>query len=73
MKINLLFENNKMILLVDNSQVNVTLNEVSQKLLNATDDLRKDYIISPSGTGIHWPKLDEDLSVRGLISQFGNK
>lgn len=73
MKINLLFENNKMILLVDNSQVNVTLNEVSQKLLNATDDLRNDYIISPSGTGIHWPKLDEDLSVRGLISQFGNK
>jgi len=24
-------------------------------------------VVSPSGYGIHWPELDEDLSVDGLI------
>lgn len=25
------------------------------------------YEISPSGYGLHWPEIDEDLSVRGFI------
>ncbi|MBX7175313.1 MAG: DUF2442 domain-containing protein [Saprospiraceae bacterium] len=31
----------------------------------ASDADRRDYQLSPSGYGIHWPKLDEDLSING--------
>ena len=34
---------------------------------NASDIERKIYEISPSGYGIHWPLLDEDLSIDGLL------
>ncbi|NBC31422.1 MAG: DUF2442 domain-containing protein [Alphaproteobacteria bacterium] len=35
------------------------------RLLNATPAQRRHYELSPFG--IHWPGIDEDLSVRGLI------
>jgi hypothetical protein len=28
---------------------------------------RENFEISPSGYGIHWPDVDEDLSIDGLI------
>jgi hypothetical protein len=40
---------------------------VSKKLELATDIQRNLFTISPSGYGIHWPLLDEDLSVDFLI------
>ena len=36
-------------------------------LLNASEEDRGKYEISPSGYGIHWPALDEDLSIDGLL------
>ena len=36
------------------------------KLLNASDEERNEYEISPFG--IHWEKLDEDLSFEGFSS-----
>lgn len=36
------------------------------KLLNATREQRANYEIMPMG--IHWPELDEDLSVAGMLS-----
>ncbi|WP_231425837.1 MULTISPECIES: DUF2442 domain-containing protein [Pedobacter] len=36
------------------------------KLLNASDEERNEYQISPFG--IHWEKLDEDLSFEGFTS-----
>jgi hypothetical protein len=44
--------------------------KISPKLYKADDTDRMKYEISPSGYGIHWPSLDEDLSIDGLI---GNK
>jgi hypothetical protein len=41
--------------------------DVSEKLAKATDKERLDYKISPSGYGIHWIQLDEDLSINGLL------
>lgn len=35
------------------------------KLQNATKEQRENYELSPFG--IHWPKLDEDLSFKGFI------
>ena len=37
------------------------------KLLNATTDERSKFEILGGGVGIHWPKIDEDLSVEGLL------
>ncbi|MFK7898934.1 MAG: DUF2442 domain-containing protein [Myxococcota bacterium] len=37
------------------------------RLLNATDDERAKFEILGGGVGIHWPSIDEDLSVEGLL------
>lgn len=38
------------------------------RLTNATQSERENYDISPSGLGIHWPDVDEDLSVAGFLA-----
>lgn len=43
------------------------LRAVSDKLPHATQSQRARFEVSPSGYGIHWPVLDEDLSVDGLL------
>ena len=35
--------------------------------LNLTPEQRRDLRLIGGGIGIHWPQLDEDLSVRGLL------
>jgi hypothetical protein len=37
------------------------------KLRDASPDALGDWRLIGRGVGIHWPKLDEDLSVRGLL------
>lgn len=37
------------------------------RLLNATENERANYEISPSGYGVHWPLIDEDLSAVGIL------
>ncbi len=44
--------------------------DCSEKLANATYIQRMAIDVAPSGYGIHWPLLDEDLSVGGLIRQL---
>jgi hypothetical protein len=61
------FEGNYMMLVIDNQLIRVNLAEISEKLAHATPGERNDYKISPSGYGIHWNLLDEDLSVNGLL------
>ena len=36
-------------------------------LLKSTPEQRKNFKIIGLGSGIHWPDLDEDLSVEGII------
>ena len=36
-------------------------------LLHATELQRKNWHVSGGGYGIHWPDIDEDLSVAGLL------
>ena len=63
------FENDFIILMIDNQVIKLKLSDVSQKLAKATQTEREDFKISPSGYGIHWRLLDEDLSINGLLSQ----
>ena len=39
-------------------------------LSGATENQLQDYEILGDGDGIHWPQLDEDLSVKGLLLGF---
>ena len=39
----------------------------SWRLSDATPEQRARYEIIGDGTGIHWPDVDEDLSVRGML------
>ena len=55
---------------VDGKRLTCNLNNVSPRLLSATERDRNNYIISPGGYGIHWPTLDEDLSINALLLTF---
>lgn len=37
------------------------------RLLNATREQRADFRLIGGGEGIHWPDVDEDISVAGLL------
>ena len=40
----------------------------SPRLLHATPEQRDHYEIGAGGRGIHWPDIDEDLSIAGLMA-----
>lgn len=37
------------------------------RLASGTAEERANYVISGAGAGIHWPDLDEDIGVEGLL------
>lgn len=61
------FRGSTMMLRVDGKEYVVEVTRQSQRLAEATPEQRMNFVVSPSGYGIHWPDLDEDLSVDGLI------
>jgi len=67
------FEKGYLILLADNQIIKLKLTEISKKLAKATEPELNDFKFSPSGYGIHWRQLDEDLSVNGLLKLFQSK
>ncbi|MCM2266062.1 MAG: DUF2442 domain-containing protein [Desulfuromonadales bacterium] len=52
---------------IDGQDYRFALAEVSPRLLAATAADRANFEISPAGYGIHWPTIDEDLSIDGLL------
>jgi len=38
------------------------------RLAHATPEERADVVITGHGYGLHWPRLDEDLHVEGLLA-----
>ena len=62
-----LFVGDTMKMTVDGKVHYFKLKEVSLTLLHASEAERTRFEISPSGYGIHWPLLDEDLSIDGLL------
>jgi len=38
------------------------------RLLHGTDEERNNWRLIGKGEGIHWPDLDEDISIEGLLS-----
>jgi hypothetical protein len=43
------------------------------RLMRASAEERASVVISSSGRGLHWEKLDEDISVEGLLAGRGDQ
>jgi hypothetical protein len=54
------------VLLVDGRKISVPL-AWFPRLLHATVEQRLNFELLGEGEGIHWPDIDEDLSVAGLL------
>jgi hypothetical protein len=62
---NVRFDKQYLLLKVDGRNYKIDLRQHSKKLASADERTKENFEISPSGYGIHWPELDEDLSIRG--------
>jgi len=58
---------NTMRMSVDGRVHTINLADHSKRLAKASPEQKRRFVVSPSGYGIHWPELDEDLSIDGLI------
>ncbi len=54
-------------LVVDGNSIQRDLRDVSTLLAEAEEDAQNEYEVSPAGYGIHWPLIDEDVSIDGLL------
>ncbi len=61
------FESGYLVLSVNNQILKLRLTDISEKLANASERELNSFKISPSGYGINWISLDEDLSINGLL------
>ena len=52
---------------IDGATKRFQLKNISPLLEKASEIERKTFEVSPSGYGIHWPLLDEDISIDGLL------
>lgn len=54
-------------MVVDDVPYEIDLSEQTQRLHDASEVQLTNVEVSPSGYGLHWPDIDEDLSVDGMI------
>ena len=60
-------------LTVDGNSTQYQVKDVSLLLAAATEKEQNEFEVSPSGYGIHWPLIDEDLSIDGLLSMHSGR
>lgn len=53
---------------VDDRAFVIDLAPASARLAQARGAQRATFEVSPSGYGLHWPELDEDLAIDGLVN-----
>jgi hypothetical protein len=56
-----------LVLVLGDRKVRIDWDKCSRALASATEAARFNAELSPGGYGIHWPLIDEDLSVNGLL------
>ena len=61
------FDHDSIYIKIDGSSFKIPLEITSEKLRKADTIQRHLYKISPAGYGIHWPLIDEDLSIKFLL------
>lgn len=60
-------DNTYLYIVVDGTIYRIGWTHCSQRLLEADNVQRARFEISPSGYGIHWPEIDEDLAIASLL------
>lgn len=63
----IIFRGENLVLQVDGQKYIFKISSISKKLAKASKVEREKYEVSPSGYGIHWQLIDEDLSIDGLL------
>jgi len=61
------FDNDFIYIEIEGQTIKKNLESLSSKLKSATALQRNSFKISPSGYGIHWYLIDEDLSVAAML------
>jgi hypothetical protein len=56
-------------LTVDGQSYRIRWVDCSPRLAEATTAQRQRLEVSPSGYGIHWPEIDEDLAITPLLKR----
>lgn len=64
---NVRFDKHYLLIKVDGKDYRIDLRVYSRRLASADERTKMNFVVSPSGYGIHWPELDEDLSIDGMI------
>jgi len=54
-------------LMVDDKSYRIRWEACSPRLAKANIAQRKRFDVAPSGYGIHWPEIDEDLAITPLL------
>ena len=64
---NLHFSGEYLTLTIDGDEKKFRIKDISSILDRASETDRNAFEVSPSGYGIHWPLLDEDIAIDGLL------
>ena len=55
---------------IDGKTVSADWRALSPRLAEAPQVAREAIEVSPAGYGLHWPLVDEDLSIDGILREF---
>ena len=61
----------QLIVVTESGSVSIPWEKCSERLASASQIERDRTLLSPSGYGIHWPLVDEDLAVGPLLRAVG--
>ncbi len=61
----------QLIVVTESGSVSIPWEKCSERLARASQVERNRALLSPSGYGIHWPLIDEDLAVGPLLRAVG--
>ena len=67
------FGNEKMYIELSTNRVLAVPYTYTKRLESATKEDLEDYRLIANGVGIHFEKIDEDISVEGIIRDFGSE
>ena len=67
------FGSDKLFIELSTNRVLVVPYTYTTRLAQATQEELKEYRLIGGGRGIHFPLIDEDISVEGIIRDFGNE
>ena len=67
------FAKDRLFVELSTGRVLVVPHSYTKRLDNASEKELKEYRLVGNGRGIHFPLIDEDISVEGIIRDFGNE